>query len=251
MKFENIKYRSNKIQEDYCRYIVKLGFFASVRALKYHLNFLFPKINFKDKSVLDIGGGVGIYSFYAGCMGAKKVICLEPELAGSSKGLRDIFNTIKSELGSRNVYFIPKTFQEYEGEDVFDIVILYDSINHLNEVACTKLKESKIAEEHYINIFRKLYKITRVGSKVIICDCSDKNFFNLIGSKNFFAPSIEWGKHQSPQLWAKLLGDCGFKKEKIKWSSPNRWGTIGNRLMGNRFISYFTTSHFCLLMKRI
>jgi hypothetical protein len=184
-------------------------------------------------------------------MGAKKVVCLEPESAGSSKGIKEKFSSINSEVGFKKVYFIQETFQKYEPSDIFDVVILHNSINHLNEDACIKLKERKIAKEEYRNIFSKLSKMTSSGSKLIICDCSNKNFFNLIGLRNPFAPSIEWEKHQSPEVWAKLLEECGFRKEKIRWSSPNRLGGVGNLLMGNRFISYFMASHFCLWMERV
>jgi len=85
-----------KSKEAYFDHIVELRFFPSVKRLKFHLNFLFKDIDFKDKNVLDIGGGVGIHSFYAACMGARKVICLEPELAGSSTKLKEKFNSINS-----------------------------------------------------------------------------------------------------------------------------------------------------------
>ena len=121
----------------------------------------------------------------------------------------------------------------------------------MNEDACIKLRESKIAKEEYRNIFRKLSKMTSSGSKLIICDCSNKNFFNLMGLKNPFATSIEWEKHQSPEVWAKLLEECGFRKEKIRWSSFNRLGRFGKLIFGNKFLSYFLTSHFCLWMERV
>jgi len=219
--------------------------------LKFHLNFLFKEIDFKGKNVLDIGGGIGIHSFYAACMGAKRVINLEPELAGSSTELKEKFNSINSELALNNVSFVQETFQEYKPSDIFDIVILHNSINHLNEDMCIKLKEDKTAQEEYKKYFHKLFQMTNLGAKLIICDCSNKNFFNLVGLENPFASTIEWEKHQSPEVWAKLLEECGFRKEKIRWSSQNRLGVVGNLLMGNRFISYFIASHFCLWMKRV
>ncbi len=240
-----------KLPTAYLEHIVKLGLAHSVKRLEFHLNFLFKEINFKDKNVLDIGGGVGLHSIYAACMGARKVICLEPELEGSSGGLNEKFSSINSELDLKNAYFIQETFQEYEPSDIFDVVILHNSINHLNENACIKLKKDKSAQEEYKKYFRKLFQMTQSGSKVIICDCTDKNFFNLVGLKNPFAPTIEWEKHQSPKVWVNLLEECGFKKEKIKWSSFNILGKFGNLILGNKFFSYFLCSHFCLFMTRV
>jgi len=231
--------------------VIKLGLYSSVKRLKFRLDFLFSDIDFCDKNVLDIGGGAGVLSFYAACMGAEKIINLEPELAGSSTGLKEKFNSINSELGLNNVYFVQKTFQEYKPSDIFDIVISHNSINHLDEEACIKLKEDKTAQEEYKKYFRKLFQMTNSGSKLIICDCSNKNFFNSLGLKNPFAPTIEWEKHQSPKVWANLPEECGFKKEKIKWSSFNRFGKLGNLILGNKVFSYFLTSQFCLYMERV
>lgn len=239
------------LKNNYYENIVKLGFYPSIKRLKFHFNFLFSEIDFSNKNVLDIGGGIGIHSFYAACRGAKKVICLEPESAGSSKGIKEKFSSINSELGLNNVYFVPETFWKYEPSDIFDVVISHNSINHLNEDACIKLKENKAAQKEYKKYFRKLFYMTSPSSKLIICDCSNKNFFKFIGFKNPFAPSIEWQKHQSPELWASLLKECGFRKEKIRWTSFNRLGRWGNLILGNKFFSYFLSSHFCLWMERV
>lgn len=239
------------LEVNYFESIVRLKFYPSVKRLKFHINFIFKDIDFKDKNVLDIGGGIGIHSFYAACMGAKRVVCLEPELAGSSKRLKEKFSVINSKLGLNNVYFVTETFQEYEDSDIYDVVVSSASINHLNESACIKLKKSKSAREEYKKYFWKLFQMTTSGSKLIICDCSNKNFFKFIGFKNPFAPSIEWEKHQSPELWTSLLEDCGFKKNKLKWSSFGRLDRLGNFILGNKFFSYFLTSHFCLWMERL
>ena len=238
-------------REDYFETIDRLGLCSSIKRLKFRLDFLFGEIDFSNKKVLDIGGGIGIHSFYSACMGAKIVICLEPELAGSSVGLKEKFNSINSEFDLNNIHFVSETFQEYKSSDIFDIIILINSINHLDEETCIKLKESESAKEKYKKCFRKLFQMTKPGSKLIICDCSNMNFFNLIGAKNPFAPSIEWEKHQSHNVWVNLFEDCGFKKEKIRSSSPNRLGKFGNLILGNKFFSYFLSSHFCLWMERI
>lgn len=250
MKKKEKSMQEIKLQTAYLENIVKLRFFPSIKRLKFRLDFLFRDISFKDKNILDIGGGAGIYSFYAACMGAKRVVCLEPEFAGSSKGLKEKFSLINSKLGLNNVYFVPETFQEYEPSDIYDVVISNASINHLNEDSCIKLRESKIAKEEYRNIFRKLSKMTSSGSKLIICDCSNKNLFNLIGLKNPFAPSIEWKKHQSPKVWTDLLEDCGFKRIELRWSSFNRFGRLGNLILGNSVCSYFLTSGFCIWLEK-
>ena len=44
----------------------------------FYLNWCFKGIDFRNKDVLDIGGGNGIFSYYAKYLGAKEVINLEP-----------------------------------------------------------------------------------------------------------------------------------------------------------------------------
>ena len=112
------------LENDYFGSIIKLRFHSSVKRLKFHINFIFKDIDFKDKNVLDIGGGIWIHSFYAAYMGAKSNVCLEPELAGISK----------------------------------------------------KLKENRATQKEYKKYFLKLFYMTSSGSKLIICDCSNKTF---------------------------------------------------------------------------
>lgn len=231
--------------------IVELGYFPSENRFKFWLDSILGNIEFRDKRVLDIGGGIGLLSFYSAVMGAKKVICLEPELDGSSSDLINDFDRINRELNLDNINFVQLKFQDFLVEYDFDVVISYNSINHLNENACVKLKYDYDAQEEYRKYFRKLNSITNRNAKLIICDCSNKNFFPAIGVKNPFAKSIDWKKHQSPYVWRRLLIDSGFMVEKIKWSSPNRFNKLGEYLLGNKYLSYFINSHFCIYATKI
>ena len=127
---------------------------------------------------------------------------------------------------------------------------MHNSINHLNEYACINLKKEKKARNTYKNYFRKLYEITNDNAQMIICDCSNRNFFNDIGLKAPLAKSIEWEKHQNPLTWLKLFEEVGFKKVLLKRSSFNLFGKLGNILLGNKFFSYFLQSHFCLHVRK-
>ena len=66
----------------YLNTIVKEGLYSSKSRLKFQMDMLFRGVDLKDKKVLDIGGGYGLFSLYAASRGAKKVICLEPEADG-------------------------------------------------------------------------------------------------------------------------------------------------------------------------
>ena len=236
--------------EEYLDIAKKMGIYSqSKEDFRFYLNYLFQQITFNGKSMLDIGGGSGLYSFYGSIRGAKEVICLEPGLEGSTKDMVDSFKQLSAKLLLRNVVLIRETLQDYDPFDkTFDIILLHNSINHLDEEACIKLQYDKDAQNRYKSIFNKLSGLASPGAKIIITDCSPNNFFALLGLTNPFAPTIEWHKHQSPEYWNNMLSNYGFVNPKIHWISFSFLRKVGRFLLGNRFASYFLNSHFCLTM---
>ncbi|WP_143962893.1 class I SAM-dependent methyltransferase [Litoribacter populi] len=224
--------------------------FSTKSRLQFHLDFVFEDVDFDGKSVLDIGGGKGLFSFYAAYKGASKVVCLEPESDGSSSNVVEKFNELKKQLGFKNVELRQVLLQELDDKESFDIILMHNSINHLDEPSCVDLLENEISQKEYLKIFEQIYALTNPGGKVIACDCSSHNFFHLLGVKNPFVPKIEWHKHQSPNIWSQLLGFAGFKNPVIRWSSVNRLGKTGKILMTNKLGAYFTKSYFCLKMEK-
>ena len=225
------------------------------RNLEFYLErYLFHDVDFASKSVLEIGAGEGLYSFYAASKGAKEVVCLEPEAEGSTSGVLRTFDKIRSKLAVGNSVSLKAiSFQEYKEEErKFDIVLLYDTINHLDEAACMDLQNQQSAVETYRGIFDALKRLCNPSAKLIIADCSRYNFWHRIGLTNPFAPTVEWDKHQSPKLWSKLLSESGFHTPTVRWRG---WRTHGLRepglfLLGNQIATYFLDSHFCLTMQR-
>lgn len=239
---------------------VKAEFFDVVAAetnwkhfgnLQATMDYFFGSDPFTGKRMLDIGGGDGVMSFYAAVSGAEEVVCLEPESAGSTSGIRGRFERMSAALNLQSVKLFPLTFQEYDaGETKFDVVYLHNSVNHLDEEACMRLQESEEARSVYINIFRAVNNILKPGGKLIMADCSRYNFFNHIRVRNPIVPTIEWHKHQSPAFWASLAEQAGFEKVSTRWKSFGRLGQLGRALLGNKVMSYFLYSHFCLTMKK-
>jgi len=240
------------IIETYYELMINEKLFSSIGNLKFYLNDFFKGIDLNDKVVLDIGGGSGLLSFYAVVCGAKYVICLEPEAEGSISGENAIFDKIKAQLDLRNIQLVTLTFQEYSKTDmVFDIVILKDSVNHLNEPACISLLTDIEAQRTYYEIFRDLYNLCNECAIIIFSDTSRYNIFPFFKLRNIFAPSIEWHKHQSPRLWIKLLNKAGFANAKIKWTSFSYLRNFGKILFGNKFMAYFFKSYFCITMEKV
>ncbi|MDG6220480.1 MAG: DUF1698 domain-containing protein [Candidatus Thermoplasmatota archaeon] len=228
---------------------VRSGAYSTEQRLRFRMEHIFKDVDLNGKRVLDVGGGNGLHSFYSVAMGASRALCLEPEETGSTTGVLDKFENLKASLpnGDR-VELDTRTIQEYEGEEEFDIILLINSINHLDEENCRKLREDQGAMESYKKIFDKMYSLMAPGGRMVITDCSSNNFFGMLGIKNPFAPKIDWSVHQPPAVWANLLGESGFRKASTGWSSPNRVGKAGRFLFGNRFASFFMQSHFRLVM---
>lgn len=219
--------------------------------LEYYLHYLFQDTAFFGKTMLDIGGGGGLFSFYAACCGASHVVCLEPEAKGSSPGMVDQFRRLSTLLSLDQVRIYPIRFQDFDpGSETFDIILLHNSINHLDEAACMNLQHDRHAVETYRGIFQRLSSMVSRGAKLIITDCSRYNFFALCHLKNPFGPTMEWHKHQSPNYWARLLSDVGFRNPRIRWTSFSSLRSIGRLLFGNKVAAYFLQSHFCLTMKK-
>jgi SAM-dependent methyltransferase len=222
--------------------------------LKFRLNFFFNHVQVSNKRVLDVGGGIGLLTFFAAIKGARKVVCLEPEFDGSSTGMINKFNEFKSALEvPLPIEHVPLTLQDYLQqieEESFDTILLHNSINHLDEEACISFREKENSYNRYKEIFSAVYQKMSSGGQLAVADCSCNNFFHALGMKNYFVPTIEWHKHQAPETWISLLKEIGFKNSKIEWTSPNRLGKAGRILMGNSVVSYLTQSHFKFTMDK-
>ena len=218
--------------------------------LKFYYRQIFDGINFDDKCVLDIGGGDGTISFYAYSQGAASVTCLEPESSGSTNGVIRSFHETKNRLNAKTVVLETCTLQDYSCHDhKFDIVILNNSINHIDEQACTTLLYDKNSRTKYQQFARKIAMYTNNDANLILCDCSRNNFYSIIRVKNPFMREIEWNKHQSPKTWIEIFELEGFTCQDIRWTSFNTLRRCGNLLFGNFLASYFLNSNFCINIK--
>ena len=237
--------------ENYFSAVIKVGLYPNRGNLQFHLKALFKDISLENRRVLDIGGGSGLHSFYVACMGAKAVVCLEPETEGSRSGMGEKFGKLGEILGLNQVRFEPVTFQAFESAgERFDVILLHNSINHLDEPACINLLNSEASRAIYLNIFSKLSSLASDGAKLIVCDCSRYNLFTLLRIKNPFAPTIEWHKHQAPEIWVDLLSQVGFTNPRVRWTAFNTLRAPGRVLLGNKLLSYFLRSHFRFTMEK-
>jgi SAM-dependent methyltransferase len=231
---------------------IRLGVYSNKKNLKRHLNYLFGGIELDRKRVLDVGGGAGLLTIYAAVRGAEAV-CVEPERDGSTGGVTGKFVPLKTAVDpGLTADLVVSSIQDYlNSAHAFDVVVIANAINHLNEDACIHLLDDSQARDVYKSILRPLHRAMKPGGWLVITDCSRSNFFNDIGAKSPFMPDIEWHKHQSPMVWGRLLQELGFAPARIQWSSPNTLGDLGRTVLGNRVGAYFLLSHFRLIARKL
>ncbi len=145
------------------------------------------------------------------------MVCLEPEGEGSTHGATEVFERRRALLNLDNVVLKPTTLQSFEPDGApFDIVVSCNSINHLDEAACMTLLDDPASRAVYRELFSKISALSSRGATLIACDCARHNFFGRLGIRNPFVPTIEWDKHQAPEVWADLFGEVGFSNPKIR-----------------------------------
>jgi Methyltransferase domain len=225
---------------------------VSHRNLEFRLRNLFDGIRLQDARVLDLGAGDGLYSLYPVAAGAERLVALEPEAAGSGSGVRARFERATARLGTTAVDLRAETLQEYDSAgERFDVVISHSSINHLDEPACMALQHSEAARGVYRALLGKIASLTEPGGSLVVLDASRSNLFARLPVRHPLAPSIEWEKHQRPELWIDLLREAGFERPNLRWGSFSTLRTPGRVLLGNRLASWFLGLAFLLTMTRV
>lgn len=239
-------------EERYYAALQSLPSIASLKRTRHRMSFLYDGIDFSGKSVIDIGGGMGLHSLYAAARGAESVLMIEPEGDGGHSSMIANFHSLRDAMGFDNVELLVGLMQDFDpAGKTYDIVLIQDAINHFDEPACVTLTTDPASRERYEKIFASIAALLKPGGTLIMSDCSSKNFFDAIGLQAPFAKEIEWEKHQPPQVWADVARPQGLELTKVRWSSPTRFGEWGQKLLGSSLAAWFFTSHFVMnLTKR-
>lgn len=222
--------------------------YASGSRYRVKGDFLFKGIPLTGAHVLEVGCGKGAWSIWAALHGAHRVLGIEPEANGSSPGALATFRRsieslgLHEQVGAMGISLeeLPTTGQPY------DVVILYDVINHFDEESVSVLDLDPIAFQKYVILLNKLRMRIRTNGWVIVADCARDNIWNRIGLPAPLAPSIEWHKHQNPETWISVFECAGFQLFDFRWSPLQPFV----KLTANWFVQYLTCSHFVLRLQR-
>jgi Predicted RNA methylase len=223
-----------------------VGYATSTR-YRVRGDFLFAGIPLAGAHLLEVGCGTGAWGIWAALHGAHRVIGIEPEATGSSPGTLATFQQIVATLGlGEQIEATEHSLQEFPiPERPFDVVIMYNVINHLDEEAVVVLHRDAEAFARYVSILQNLRLLMRSDGWVVVADCMRDNFWPRLGLHSPFAPGIEWSKHQSPHTWIDIFEHAGFQSFDLRWSPLQPFP----KLTANRFVQWLTCSHFVLRLR--
>ncbi|WP_167768513.1 methyltransferase domain-containing protein [Haloarcula amylovorans] len=212
-----------------------------------YFEYLFQGITLRDKDVLEIGAGSGAISELLVKHGASKVVALEPEAAGSDyKGVS--FRRLKNRANKyENINALNQAFQDFVIKDQFDLVVLHNSINHLNENLVTRIHNDKVAWDRYQNLIDKIFEVTAQQGKVVVCDSARSTFWTPFDISP--VSNIEWEKHQNPDLWVSIFRESGFEYIQKDWT-PVFGNPIIQLVTGTYLGAFLRAGHFRLLFQR-
>jgi SAM-dependent methyltransferase len=242
MKTENV---------DALSHVARLVGYRNLRRYQSRADFLFRDIPLSGSRVLDVGCGRGTWAVWAALHGAGYVLGLEPESDGSSNGSLKTFHRLIAELDLERVEGSSLPVQKLPVPiDPFDLVILYNVINHLNEDAVQRLHKDPAAVNSYKALLGHLRQLLRPGGVLVMADCGRNNFWHKRGWQSPIDPNIEWDKHQDPETWISIFGQAGFRLQDQRWSPFYPFYPLG-RLLANRLTQHLTASHFVLRFRAV
>ena len=217
--------------------------YKSLSRYKHRGDFILHGIDLTGKRVLDVGCGPGAWCFWSVLNGASFAQGLEPEAAGSSPGMVGTFQGVAKRYGlETKVSCLPAKLEDFNSDQKFDIAISYASINHMDESAVQRLHVDPSAVTIYLEKLAHLNTLLQPGADVIVVDCGRFNLWNTFGMKNPLIRTIEFQKHQEPEVWIRLFEEAGYTYRDLRWSPlyPFGWATM------NRFAQVLTMSEFTL-----
>ena len=218
----------------------------------YFKNYIFDNIDLDHKTILDLGGGNGLASFYAlSASSSCSSWIVDPITEGSNELMSLQYNTMKEKFDASRINFHRDFIETLLAPEKFDIILMHNSINHIGEDI---IKNILIDPNLYLEYKERIKTIVdrlKPEGILIVADCGTKNFWGQFGLPNPFSPSIEWRLHCEPWVWQKMIEENGFSHIHTSWTARREFGNFGKKILANRFCSYFLNSHFVSTFRKI
>ncbi len=218
----------------------------------YFKNYIFNGIDLGNKNLLDLGGGNGIASFFALYQSSScNAWVVDPIAEGSNQLMTDQFNHMKESFGKDRINYHRDFIDSLEEPNYFDIVLMHNSINHIGEDLIEKILTNQEEYSEYVERIKKITGRLKPGGTLVVADCGRNNFWDDVGLKSPFAPTIEWKLHREPDTWKKMIEEAGLVHINTKWTARRELRSIGKTLLGNRLCSYLLGSHFVSMYRKV
>lgn len=235
---------SKDLTTDRFELAARLVGYANGTRYKVRGDFLFTGIPLDAAHVLEVGCGTGAWAIWAALHGADRVVAIEPEAQGSTSNTLATFRRtieileLNGKITATDHYLHQLPLQQ----ELFDIIVMYNVINHLDEDAVAVLHQNPAALARYVAILQDLRLRMRPDGSVIVADCARTNLWNQLGLVSPFARCIEWHKHQNPPVWIDVFERANYQYLDLRWQPLQPF----SRLTANWFMQYVTCSLFVL-----
>ncbi len=214
----------------FCERSAGLGRRGSGARLRDRLRHLFRGIELAGRRVLDIGGRDGMHGFYAALMGAREVVCLEPDAADAASAASRGFASLKAAEPTVPVRLDPRTIRQFRDEEPFDVVLLMGTIARVDPPAARRVLVDPVARATYRAVFAHLAMLTRSGAKVLVAD------------------RVRGGV--APHTWATLFEEVGFGNASLRWVPLQAPGGLARRLLASPAAAYVLGGPYRLELER-
>jgi SAM-dependent methyltransferase len=194
-----------------------------VSRLEHRFNHHFGSFDLKNRSVLEIGAGPGYLAALCLAHGASRVVALDPESDGATKGVNKQFDHLTDSVTmSNSIEYLPISFEKFiatRGKETFDYVLMCNVINHIDENAVKRLHlpDADRERKQYVRTLKEIHNLLSETGILLVSDVGRYNFWNSIGLRFPTCRTIEWDKHQNPDVWKALLATVGFESIEVKW----------------------------------
>ncbi|MCD8212535.1 MAG: class I SAM-dependent methyltransferase [Campylobacter sp.] len=163
-------------------------------------------VNFKDKSIVDIGCGTGVWTLFLAQI-ASRITAID-----GSKGMIEILHQDAAKFGIKNVFTIQKSWSEFNGDEIYDI-------------ALTTMSPA-ISNENDFEKFNALGKVkiylgwARSRSSDLL-----EPFFKQLGRKSVDIMAVdrleEWLKERNLAYKSEILTETRITKRSFKQAFEN------------------------------
>jgi len=220
----------------------------SVEDITYRCRQLLKQIDVRNKDVLDIGCGTGLYSFFLGSYGgARRVVGIDPsEGEGSPDNVHEVFARNAQKLALKNVEFVRADFRTASFDTKFDIILAISALHHVYETTRNMLVDPD-AKNEYRKILKQIYDLLNDGGNLIIMEASRSHFTQITRKFGFhgrgYMKNMSWNTKQVPTAWMTLLKEISFVDIEMNYWVPYRLRAM-DFLLKNPVSNYLTTAAY-------